>query len=323
MRWIAACKSAECEYRLATIGKANARYERVEHRQRSSTRCSRLFVGLSAAAAQRQLRVVARGPRERPSARSGGRAASDAANLLGRCAAASQRCRRLLRSLSARVKLSMPQTFTCSFELDKEKGVTIKLQNEGGKVVQTIVMDGCSTVSTVKGDKKTSTVVQKEGSVSIVVKSDSETSSYEQTDTQIKAKVKSFLVEAETVSLKSDKDTTFTADGKMTLKSTKDLAATSSAKADLQSTGAMSIKSSAGMTVAATANLSLSGQNSELKAAQKAVMDGTAGVEVSGLKVDVKGDTQVKLSGLTAELSGTTTTVKGSMVQVQGLVKLG
>lgn len=218
---------------------------------------------------------------------------------------------------------TMAKTFTCTFELDKTKGVTVVVRNEGDKVVQTIAMNGTTIITTVKGDKSSSTVTQGQGSVQVVVNGDGDTSSYEQTADRMVTKVKSFVLDAESVEVRTEKDTRLVAGGTLTVKSSKDMTVSSSAKATLKSTGALSLSTDAAASLSASKNLSLKGMNTALEGQQKTTVKGGTAAEVSGMKVDVKGSTQVKLAGLTTEVAGTTTTVKGSMVQVQGLVKLG
>ena len=61
-------------------------------------------------------------------------------------------------------------TLVCTVELDKEKGVTVKVENADDQITQTVVMDGTSITITVKGSEETSTYVQKQDSVIITCK---------------------------------------------------------------------------------------------------------------------------------------------------------
>ena len=59
----------------------------------------------------------------------------------------------------------MADTLVCTVELSKTDGVTITVKNEKGKITQTVVMDGTSIKTQVKGDKHTSLITQMQNSV--------------------------------------------------------------------------------------------------------------------------------------------------------------
>ena len=79
-------------------------------------------------------------------------------------------------------------TLICTVEMSKSAGVTIKVTDSDGKVTQTVTMDGTTMTLKVADSSNTSTITQKEDSVTI--------------------KCKSFKVDAETVFVKSSKDST-------------------------------------------------------------------------------------------------------------------
>ena len=58
-------------------------------------------------------------------------------------------------------------TLVCRLELDKIKGIILTVENGDGNITQTIVMDGTSITTTVKGAQATSTITQKQDSIAI------------------------------------------------------------------------------------------------------------------------------------------------------------
>ncbi|GIW70579.1 MAG: hypothetical protein KatS3mg102_0121 [Planctomycetota bacterium] len=193
-------------------------------------------------------------------------------------------------------------TLVCRVELDKNKGITLTVENADGKITQTVQMDGTAIITTVKGDQQTSTITQKQDSIAI--------------------QCKEFTLEAETITCKSSKDTLQQAQGKYTVESSQDLSLDSKAK----------------LLAKAAQDMGLEGLKIELKARTDAIIDA---LNFSG-KSRLKGEidcTQLKLNGKgQAELAGAQvrvagqaqtavegglTQVKGGMVQLQGMLKLG
>ncbi|MCK6593520.1 MAG: hypothetical protein HUU21_04035 [Polyangiaceae bacterium] len=191
-------------------------------------------------------------------------------------------------------------TLVCTIELDKQAGVTVKVENADGKITQTIVMDGTAITITVKGESDTSTITQKADSVVI--------------------KCKKFEVDAtETITMKSTKASTYQSDDTMTLKSTKDMSLTSDA--DIKAS-AMNIKGDAktevALTGANTQKLSLASAGATLSSTSQLSLEGKAQASMKGGMVEVKATGM-----LNAEASGVAT-LKGSLTNVQGsLVNLG
>ena len=105
----------------------------------------------------------------------------------------------------------------CTVEMDKEKGVTVKVENAEGKITQTVVMDGTSITFKVQGNSETSTVVQKEDSITITCKD--------------------FKVDATgTLTLKSAKASSWASQDILKVESTKDMTLDSKAKFTQSST---------------------------------------------------------------------------------------
>jgi hypothetical protein len=194
-------------------------------------------------------------------------------------------------------------TFNCKIELNKDKGVTITVVNTTGQITQTVVMDGTSMILTCKGATDTSVVTQKTDSIDI--------------------KCKTFTLTAETVTVKSTKDSVYKSDEKMTVQSTKDLLFKSDAA--VTGTAGTDFKAS-GKTFAAKGDQTaeMAGASATVKADNAAALQG-ATVEVSGkTSADVK-SLAVKVAATgTLDLEGKMSTLKGQMCNVTGnLIKLG
>lgn len=197
-------------------------------------------------------------------------------------------------------------TLICKVELDKQNGITITVDNEDGKITQTVTMDGTTLTIKVKGDKETST--------------------YEQKQDSIKIKVKEYLLEAETITCKSSKATLHESKDTWTQKSSKAMTIETQDKLDVKATMDASVKA---MNIAMEANQKLSGKaplgvsfeasGGEAKlAGLKLALQATTTAELKGLKTDVKADTMVNVEG------SAMATLKGQLAQVSGsLVKLG
>jgi hypothetical protein len=194
----------------------------------------------------------------------------------------------------------------CTVELDKEKGVTVKVENADDQITQTVVMDGTSITITVKGSEETSTYVQKQDSVVITCKD--------------------FTVDATgTLTLKSAKASSWTSQDVLKVESTKDMSLTSKAKFTQESTQDTSLKSSAKMALEATQNLDMKGMQTSLVASAGETkiegltlkMSGKTQAEMASamIKVAAQGKLGLESSGL-AELKGAMTMVGGQLVKL-------
>ena len=169
-------------------------------------------------------------------------------------------------------------TLICRVELSKETGLTITANDPEGNVTQTIVMDGKSITMTVKG-KKTSTITQTEEAINL--------------------KCTEFTVEAESVSVKSKKESTYESGKDHTIKGD-GVSLTAQKSADI---------SGQDVAVDAEKGVALSGM--------EVTAEGTQSAKMSGAMVDVEAKGQLALNANgAAELKGTATTVGG-------MVKLG
>jgi hypothetical protein len=194
----------------------------------------------------------------------------------------------------------------CTVELDKEKGITVKVENAEGKITQTVVMDGTSITLKVQGNSETSTVVQKEDSVTITCKD--------------------FTVDATgTLTLKSAKASSWASQDILKVESTKDMTLATKAKLTQSATQDAKLSSNANVTVEATSKLDLKGMQTNLTASAgdntvegvNLKMSAKAQAELSApmTKVSGQGKLGLESSGI-AELKGSLTTVGGALVKL-------
>ncbi|HYI00517.1 hypothetical protein [Hyalangium sp.] len=194
----------------------------------------------------------------------------------------------------------------CTVELDKEKGVTVKVENADDQITQTVVMDGTSITITVKGSEETSTYVQKQDSVVITCKD--------------------FTVDATgTLTLKSAKASSWNSQDVLTVESTKDMSLTSQAKLTQKAAQDATLKSDAKVAIEAAMNLDLKGMQTTLVASGgenkieglTLKMEGKTQAELSSAMTKVSGQGKLGLeSSGVAELKGAMTTVGGSLVKL-------
>lgn len=197
-------------------------------------------------------------------------------------------------------------TLTCRIELNKERGVTVKVLDQQGQVTQTLEMNGETIKLTCQGssEEETSVITQKTDGIEMTCKE--------------------FKVTAETVSIKSSKDTTLESEEKFDIKSTKE----------------MTLDSKDKLTAQATSDLALSGDNVKASAKSKGELAGmnvdikaTQGLKASGGQSELSGTQQIEIKGApivkvassgTLNLEGQAVTLKGTVNNVQGtMVKLG
>ena len=193
--------------------------------------------------------------------------------------------------------------FTCKVELNKEKGITLTVENTTGQITQTVEMDGTQIVIKVKGATDTSTITQKADSIEI--------------------KCKTMTLDAETLLVKSSKDSVYQSAQKLTMKSTQDMEIASSAKNTIKAATDILVQ---GVNATFKGDTSAKVQSAEVTVAAdaKATLKGSPVEVSSALNLDVKG-TAVKVAASgTLDLEGQVSTLKGQMTNVQGsLVKLG
>lgn len=192
----------------------------------------------------------------------------------------------------------------CTIELSKTEGATITVENADGKITQTIVMNGTSIVTTVKGEEETSVVTQ--------------------TADQIKVTVKDFILEAETVTCTSTGLTSHTSEDEFKVTSTKDLTVTSQANYTHDVTDDATINAGGKATIEASGDFTAKGSNATveassnatLKAGSNASVEAGSDATVSGMNAELAADIGATVSGGTVTLDGDMDTVKGSMIKL-------
>ncbi|MCY1075144.1 hypothetical protein [Archangium lansingense] len=195
----------------------------------------------------------------------------------------------------------------CTIELDKEKGITVKVEDTQGQLTQTMTLDGEGITLEVKSSSDTSTIVQKADSVTVTCKDFKVTA-----DTvTLESKQASKWTSQQTLELKSTQDMTFTSSAKLTQSATQDLALSSS-------TGKASMKASA-------SKVELEGMQASLKAtAGEAKVDGLqlalsgsakAELKAPMVTVSAQGKLGLESTGM-ADLKGSITSVGGSLVKL-------
>jgi hypothetical protein len=218
----------------------------------------------------------------------------------------------------------MADPFICSIELSKSDGITVVVTDKKGKITQTVAMNGTTVTITVKkGDEKTSTITQDAESIVFQVEGE-QTSTVTQKHDTLSVKCKTFEIDAETVSVKSSRDSTHVAEGKMTLKSTRDMDLSSSAKLSAESTADMKLASSAGLNASATGDAKLAAANVTVDASVNLALKGGMTAALEAAKVNVAGTMKVDVTAPLTTVGQDITTVKGTLVKVEGtLVRLG
>lgn len=149
----------------------------------------------------------------------------------------------------------------CLIELNKKEGILVKLKNPDDSIVQTIILNGKTIVTTCKDDSETSTITQKPDSIAI--------------------KCKTYTVEAETIEMTSKKTTTHKSGKDMSLQSDSNMAVKASEKIKLDS--------SSDTTINATGDFKTSASGTKISS------DMTTKIE--GLEVKVDASTEAKVSG--------------------------
>lgn len=171
-------------------------------------------------------------------------------------------------------------TLVCRIELDKKKGVLLTVENGDDQITQTIVMDGTSITTTVKGSEETSTITQKQDSIAM--------------------NCKTFTLDAETITCKSTKETLHESGQDFDITSGKNLNVTAESSAEYKAMNT---------TIESTSK-------SEIKGGTL-VLSGSGSAELKGasIKLDAK--------GLMDLATGGAATLKGSIVNIKGILKMG
>lgn len=185
----------------------------------------------------------------------------------------------------------------CLIELNKADGISIKLKNPEGKILQTIVLNGTTIVTTCKGESETSVITQKDESIAI--------------------SCKKFSVEAETIEMTSKKKTTHKSGEDMSWETDKNLSVSSKEETKLNSGKNMSLKSDKDISSKASNKIKLDSSDTDIKA--------SSGLKMKGATADISSDTSMKIKSTKIDVSGSAKVkVSGSaMVEISGgIIKL-
>jgi len=195
-------------------------------------------------------------------------------------------------------------TLICRVELNKTKGLILTVENKDDKITQTAVLDGKSITIKSKGQDDTSTITQKPDSIAIVCKT--------------------FTLESETITCKSTKDTSFNSEDTFDIKSSKDMTLDSQAKLTGKALKDVDVSGN-NISIAATSNAELTGLNTKVDGTSKTDVTAATLKLAGSVKADLEGGmTKVSSKGMLDVESTGITTVKGSMLKLEGpLLKVG
>lgn len=220
----------------------------------------------------------------------------------------------------------MSDTLVCSIELSKTKGISLTVRNAAQKLTQTVVMNGSEIITQIKQDDSAicSSVTQAKDSIVTKVASDSDTSTVTQNPQTFQVQCKNFLVDAESVSVKSSQKTSHESGDTYAIVSKTDMSTKATSALSLQAGTKLSAASDGSMSLTAQTDLKASALNLTLEGSAKTSVKGTASLELAGTQISVSGDAQVTLGAPITKVGQNITTIEGQLVEVKGaLVKLG
>jgi hypothetical protein len=166
-------------------------------------------------------------------------------------------------------------TLVCRIELDKKKGVLLTVENGDDKITQTLVMDGTSITTTVKGSDETSTITQKQDSIAMTCKT--------------------FTLDAETITCKSTKETLHESGQNFDIKSGKNISVAADSAAEykamnttLESTSKSEIKGGT-LVLSGSGSAELKGASIKLNAQGLLDLVASGAATLQGAVVNIKG----------------------------------
>lgn len=214
--------------------------------------------------------------------------------------------------------------FVCFIEIDKERGVVVSLLDEAGKLTQSIEMDGGRITIRMESPDATSQVSQTDASIVSTVEKGAQKSTMRQAADSIALECKSFTLDAETVQVRSEKDTAVEAGGGISVRAKGDLDLSTQSAARCQASRSVEIAAEEKLDLKGGAKATLAAQTTEITGSAKSVVQSQALLQMKAAKVDLKGDAQLDASAPVTNVGHSLTTVRGTLVKVEGaLVKLG
>jgi hypothetical protein len=220
----------------------------------------------------------------------------------------------------------MSDTLVCSIELSKTKGISLTVRNAAEKLTQTIVMNGTQIVTLIKHDDSadSSSITQAKDSILSQVASSSDTSTVMQNATSFHVKCKSFDVNAESVSVRSSKQTNHESGDAYTIVSQAGLSAKAAASLQMNAGTTLQLASDGSMALQAQTDLSATAQSTSVTGKGQATLEGAVNLELLGAQIAMRGDAQVTIGAPITKVGQNITTIEGQLVEIKGaLVKLG
>ena len=193
----------------------------------------------------------------------------------------------------------------CRIELHKKDGIIVTVENDTDQITQTMVLDGNTITTTCKGSSDTSIITQKPEGITI--------------------KCKDFLVDAETITCNSSKNTKLDSKAKTQIVSKEDFTIDSGSKFTATSTSDMGLTGSKVDIEGTTGDVCATGMNIKLTASSDATVDGLNVAITGSVKTEMAGAIINIASDGTLDVKGSMTTVDGSAVTTisGGLINLG
>jgi hypothetical protein len=216
--------------------------------------------------------------------------------------------------------------YGCKIELSKTDGITISIRDlsQPDQVYKQVLLQGDSLV--IKTNKLTSsaTITQTESSVVTEVKDATGSTKIEQGPEEVKVTCKKWTLDAETITVTSSQDTSYTATGAYSVTSTKDFKVDTQATCTLKSLGAMTLDATAAATYKSAAQLDVQAPKIGLTADASLEATSSGALNLKGGAVSVKGDMRAELDSPSTTVGSAMTTVSGQIVSISGsLIKLG
>lgn len=218
----------------------------------------------------------------------------------------------------------MSNTLVCSVELSKTAGVTIKVTNAQGKIVQTVAMDGTTLTITVEGNGGVTTVTQNTDSLELKVAGEQDTSVIMQRPASVDVTCKRFTLNAETVEVIATGNITEKAQGTFAMSAQQDLSLTTQAKLTSSSMGDTEISATGALKQSAALDASLSGMNTKIEGQLGTTISGGTTLDLKSLQITAAADAKLDVGGPMTMVGKNLTTITGQLVSVDApVVKLG
>jgi len=195
---------------------------------------------------------------------------------------------------------------SCTIELSKTGGITVKVQNADDGICQTLILNGTTIVTTICSENATSTLTQSDDAFSHEVESGGKKSSVTQSPTLVRVECERFEIDATTIDTRSSEGTSCTASTTLALQST--------GAFTLRSDDTLDMSAAADLTGSSRMNLNLEATLSGTFSGKQATTlgDGAVSTSLKGGSVDVDAtSTLTAKGGISTELRGAMTSIRG------------